>query len=60
MMGYPSAYFGYLLVRGEVTGAYPYFFIDVSRLGYAQVLANAVGFSLLFLVLAALAIRTKR
>jgi hypothetical protein len=60
MMAYPSAYFGYLLVRGEMTGAYPYFFIDVSRLGYAQVLMNACGFCLLFLVLAALGIRTKR
>jgi hypothetical protein len=60
MMGYPSAYFGYLLVRGEVTDAYPYFFIDVARLGYGQVLVNALGMSALFICLAALGIRAKR
>jgi len=60
MLGYPSAYFGYLLMRGEVTGAYPYFFIDVSRLGYGQVLVNAIGICVLFLGLVSLAIRAKR
>jgi hypothetical protein len=43
-----------------VTGAYPYFFIDVSRLGYGQVLVNAVGISVLFLGLVSLGIRGKR
>ena len=60
MLVYPSTYLGYLMVRGEVGGVYPYFFIDVSRLGYGQALVNAVGVGVLFLVLASLGIRAKR
>lgn len=60
MLVYPSTYLGYLMVRGEVVGVYPYFFIDVSRLGYGQALVNAVGVGALFLVLASLGIRAKR
>lgn len=41
---YPLAYFAYVMVRGEVLGSYPYYFIDVTRLGYGAVLANALGF----------------
>lgn len=39
---YPAAYFFYVLVRGVLIGHYPYRFIDVSQLGYALVLRNAV------------------
>lgn len=39
---YPAAYFFYVLVRGVAIGHYPYRFIDVSQLGYALVLRNAV------------------
>lgn len=39
---YPVAYFVYVLVRGVWIGYYPYHFIDVSQLGYALVLHNAV------------------
>ncbi|MEN3952015.1 Pr6Pr family membrane protein [Iodidimonas sp. SYSU 1G8] len=39
---YPAAYFLYSLVRGAVTGVYPYPFIDLSKLGAAGVAANAV------------------
>jgi len=60
MMVYPSTYLGYLMVRGEAIGQYPYFFIDVARLGYPQVLLNAVGVALLFVALAAAAIRLRR
>jgi hypothetical protein len=34
---YPLAYGLYVLVRGELTGLYPYPFVDVDRLGYARV-----------------------
>jgi hypothetical protein len=34
---YPIGYLGYWLVRGPIVGEYPYFFIDVSELGYAGV-----------------------
>jgi hypothetical protein len=40
---YPLAYLVYVLARGEVTGLYPYEFIDVSKLGYPAVLRNSVG-----------------
>lgn len=46
---YPAAYFFYVLVRGVVIGHYPYRFIDVSQLGYALVLRNAVALLAAFL-----------
>ena len=40
---YPLAYFGYLLGRGAITGAYPYPFVDPTTLGYPRALANGLG-----------------
>ena len=40
---YPVLYFAYILLRGHLLGAYPYPFIDVEKLGYAQVFVNACG-----------------
>lgn len=40
---YPTLYLAYALARGELLGSYPYPFIDVSTLGYQQVLLNALG-----------------
>ena len=37
-MLYPLVYFIYILIRGALTGQYPYPFIDVTLLGYPQVL----------------------
>jgi hypothetical protein len=55
---YPVAYLAYILVRGVVTGLYPYPFIDVGALGYAGALRNALvlvaGFVCVGLVLIAL------
>lgn len=52
---YPLGYFVYALGRGEGIGFYPYPFIDVASLGYAQVVLNALlmlcGFILMALVL---------
>ena len=45
---YPLLYFGAVLLRGESVGLYPYPFIDVGKLGYPQVLLNAVGILLGF------------
>jgi hypothetical protein len=39
---YPVVYFAYVLLRGSVSGFYPYPFIDVGALGIAEVLRNAV------------------
>ena len=38
---YPLFYSVYILVRGELSGLYPYPFIDVVKLGYEKALLNA-------------------
>lgn len=38
---YPFAYIIYIAIRGEMTGEYPYPFIDVGQLGYSKVLINS-------------------
>jgi hypothetical protein len=48
---YPLAYFVYVLARGEIIGSYPYGFVDVSRIGYAQTWLNAVGLLVVFTLL---------
>lgn len=40
---YPVFYVGFLLVRGKLSGFYPYPFIDAKTLGYAGVAANTAG-----------------
>lgn len=49
VLSYPLAYLVYVVARGEVTGLYPYFFIDVPRIGYPQALLNAAGLSAVFI-----------
>ena len=55
---YPVVYFAYILLRGHLLGVYPYPFIDVEKLGYAQTFVNAfgilAGFVLVALVIVAL------
>jgi hypothetical protein len=48
---YPLVYFAYVMTRGEILFSYPYPFIDVLALGHAQVLINAAGFLIGFIVL---------
>lgn len=50
---FPVLYAGYSLVRGTLTGFYPYPFIDAGALGYAAVLRNAAVLALAFAALAA-------
>jgi hypothetical protein len=57
---YPVLYFCYSLIRGAVNGWYPYPFIDVSKLGYSRVLANAAMLVCGFLVVALLAVAIGR
>jgi hypothetical protein len=45
---YPAAYFGYILLRGELLGRYPYPFINVMQHGYGPVLWNAAAFAAAF------------
>ena len=40
---YPLVYFAYILLRGHLLGVYPYPFVDVEKLGYAQTFFNASG-----------------
>jgi hypothetical protein len=45
---FPAAYAVYVLARGELAGVYPYPFFDVTKLGYPDVLRNAVSLSGVF------------
>lgn len=40
---WPTAYCLYALARGQADGIYPYFFLDVGRLGWAQAGLNIAG-----------------
>ena len=59
ILSYPLAYLVYLIARGEMTGLYPYFFIDVPRIGYPQALLNAAGLSAVFIAAGLLLIAVK-
>lgn len=55
---YPLTYFVFVLIRGDLTGVYPYPFCNVRVLGYPQVFINClliaalfVGISLIFIAL---------
>ena len=39
-LSYPVAYIFYTLIRGAIIGKYPYFFIDVTKLGYGMTFRN--------------------
>lgn len=51
---YPLVYLGYMLVRGEITGLYPYPFADVPALGYPTALVNSAKILTFFVVIALL------
>jgi len=57
---YPTVYFVYVLVRGELIGSYPYGFIDVNSIGYPKTLRNAVGLLLVFVILGAVIVGVER
>lgn len=42
-LSYPLVYQIHVLIRGALTGFYPYPFVDVNQLGYASVLQNTLG-----------------
>lgn len=46
---YPVGYFLYIIIRGHFSNFYPYPFINVTVIGYPQVLINSVIVSLFFL-----------
>lgn len=51
LMWYPLFYLAYVFVRGAILNSYPYFFIDVTTIGYPRALLNAAGVMLLLIVL---------
>lgn len=59
-MALPAAYLIYLAVRGAATGLYPYYFVDVSQLGYARAAINALVIAAVFLLATLGFIRLKR
>ena len=57
---YPLIYLIYILIRGAISGYYPYPFVDVGRLGYSNVVINSLGMIAGFVVLSVLLILTGR
>jgi len=55
-LAYPLAYLIYALLRGVISGFYPYPFIDVHILGYPRVFLNAAVLTLVFLGLGLVAV----
>lgn len=53
-MLYPIVYVTYVMLRGSLSGFYPYPFINPNALGYQQVLVNIVGLLLFFIMMSAL------
>ncbi|MXR52728.1 hypothetical protein GRX03_14080 [Halovenus sp. WSH3] len=50
-LAYPAGYAGFVLVRGALTGTYPYPFLDVGARGYLTVLSNVGAIGVAFLLL---------
>jgi len=48
---YPLIYLIYVLIRGFFSNFYPYPFLDVTNLGFQQVIVNSFGITLLFVVI---------
>ena len=59
-MLYPLVYFAYILLRGHLLGVYPYPFVDVEKLGYAQTFINASGILAGFVAVALLVVAVDR
>ena len=57
---YPIVYFAYILLRGHLLGVYPYPFIDVEKLGYAQTFVNAFGILAGFVLVALIVVGIDR
>ncbi|MGA9587457.1 MAG: Pr6Pr family membrane protein [Terracidiphilus sp.] len=47
---YPLVYLAWILLRGAISGRYPYHFVDAAQLGYQQVLLNSAMLLASFLV----------
>lgn len=57
---YPLVYLAYVLIRGHLSGFYPYPFLDVAGIGMSKVIVNCAGMTVLFIVIAMLFIWASR
>lgn len=57
---FPFLYLIYALIRGSISGEYPYPFVDAAKFGYVQVVINAIGVLLLFLAISSVFIGITR
>ncbi len=51
---FPMGYLVYIIIRGTLSGFYPYFFVDVKSFGFATVAINSVALLVIFAFLCAL------
>jgi hypothetical protein len=57
---YPAVYLFYVIIRGVITGVYPYPFINVDKIGAVGVTINGIGMAVVFVVLSLLFITLLR
>ncbi|TDQ08236.1 Pr6Pr family membrane protein [Pedobacter metabolipauper] len=57
---FPLLYLFYSLIRGAVSGYYPYPFVDAAKFGYLQVVINSLGVLAVFLLFSSALIITCR
>ncbi len=57
---YPFLYLIYTLLRGEISGVYPYPFVDVAAIGYAKVAINSLWVLVAFLTFSGIFIAVSR
>ena len=49
---YPIVYFAFVMLRGAASGFYPYYFIDVSKIGYSDAARQSLIMLMVFLAIA--------
>jgi len=67
LLWFPFIYLIYILIRGAISGDYPYPFVDAAKSGYVQVMVNSLvlllvflGFGLLYILTARLLTKTAK
>lgn len=53
---FPLAYLVFVLLRGEISGFYPYPFLNVTEIGLQQVIMNSLGMTAVFVLMSVLLI----
>ena len=55
-LGYPAGYCLWVMLRGAMSGFYPYPFLDAGRIGYGQAAVNGAGVLAVFVVVGVLVV----